>query len=142
MPSPAFSLEATIVSRLCWPPLAADELELPKGVARELKRFEKQFLHIKAPRKLVWTPRIYLSIQMPEVNTASTGAAQARVDANADIDMTPTELNMASTGAAQARVEADARQGEPRRRVRRSDDRRRRVHAAAGDRPRHFLDTS
>uniref|UniRef100_A0A7S0IYA2 Anaphase-promoting complex subunit 2 n=1 Tax=Calcidiscus leptoporus TaxID=127549 RepID=A0A7S0IYA2_9EUKA len=51
-------VEATIVSRLCWPTLQNDEFELPAGVKKELKRFEKQFLHIKAPRKLVWKPTL------------------------------------------------------------------------------------
>ena len=51
-------LDATIVSRLCWPALAADTFELPEHMQTEMARFEKQFMHHKAPRKLVWKPSL------------------------------------------------------------------------------------
>ena len=51
-------LDATIVSRLCWPLLPTDTFELPPKMATEMSRFEKQFMHSKAPRKLVWKPSL------------------------------------------------------------------------------------
>lgn len=51
-------LDATIVSRLCWPALSADTFELPTRMEKEMARFEKQFMHYKAPRKLVWKPSL------------------------------------------------------------------------------------
>ena len=51
-------LDATIVSRLCWPMLPSDKFELPPHIATEMARFEKQFMHHKAPRKLVWKPTL------------------------------------------------------------------------------------
>ncbi|KAL1514528.1 hypothetical protein AB1Y20_003625 [Prymnesium parvum] len=47
-------LTATIVSRLCWPTLEDEKFELPEAMEREMARFEKQFMHHKAPRKLMW----------------------------------------------------------------------------------------
>ena len=57
-------LDATIVSRLCWPMLSTETFELPPDMAHEMARFEKQF--------------------------ASQGAAQAGVEARArlrDLDV-------------------------------------------------------
>ena len=51
-------VDATIVSRLCWPTLATESFALPERMERELARFEKQFMHHKAPRKLVWKPSL------------------------------------------------------------------------------------
>jgi anaphase-promoting complex subunit 2 len=51
-------LEATIVSRLCWPTLVTENFNLPESMAHEMARFEKQFMHHKAPRKLVWKPSL------------------------------------------------------------------------------------
>jgi len=51
-------IDATVVSRLCWPSLPTDSFTLPAGVKKEMARFEKQFAHIKAPRKLVWKPSL------------------------------------------------------------------------------------
>ena len=51
-------VDATIVSRLCWPTLATESFALPERMERELARFEKQFMHHKAPRKLVWKPTL------------------------------------------------------------------------------------
>jgi len=51
-------LDATIVSRLCWPALSTETFELPEAMAAEMARFEKQFMHSKAPRKLVWKPTL------------------------------------------------------------------------------------
>ena len=51
-------LDATIVSRLCWPALSTDAFTLPPRMAAEMARFEKQFMHHKAPRKLVWKPAL------------------------------------------------------------------------------------
>ena len=83
-------LDATIVSRLCWPLLTSEAFEPPPVMAREMcartarhraracctlscvyapphpcclhavhrARFEKQFMHAKAPRKLVWKPAL------------------------------------------------------------------------------------
>lgn len=51
-------LDATIVSRLCWPALSSEAFALPEPMAREMARFEKQFMHHKAPRKLVWKPSL------------------------------------------------------------------------------------
>ena len=51
-------LDATIVSRLCWPALSTDTFEMPEHIATEMARFEKQFMHAKAPRKLVWKPSL------------------------------------------------------------------------------------
>jgi len=51
-------IDATVVSRLCWPTLTQDVFELPASVKREMERYEKQFMHLKAPRKLVWKPTL------------------------------------------------------------------------------------
>jgi len=51
-------LDATIVSRLCWPLLSSEAFEPPPRMATEMARFEKQFMHHKAPRKLVWKPSL------------------------------------------------------------------------------------
>ncbi len=50
--------DATIVSRLCWPALPAEAFNLPPSAIAEMARFEKQFMHVKAPRKLVWKPSL------------------------------------------------------------------------------------
>ena len=54
----AQTLDVTVASHLYWPPLANEPLELPPAIAREAARFEKQYAHRKAPRKLVWRPSL------------------------------------------------------------------------------------
>ena len=49
-------IDATVLSRLCWPTLPHEAFEMTEPVKREMARYEKQFAHVKAPRKLVWKP--------------------------------------------------------------------------------------
>jgi len=51
-------VDATVVSRLCWPSLSQETFTLPPAIKREMDRYEKQFMHNKAPRKLVWKPTL------------------------------------------------------------------------------------
>mmetsp|Transcript_16786 Transcript_16786/g.55061 ORF Transcript_16786/g.55061 Transcript_16786/m.55061 type:complete len:437 (+) Transcript_16786:656-1966(+) len=71
-------IDATVVSRLCWPSLPTDTFTLPAGVKKEMARFEKQFAHIKAPRKLVWKPSlgtVTLDVTFPD---GSVGDVQCK----------------------------------------------------------------
>jgi anaphase-promoting complex subunit 2 len=38
-------LDATIVSRLCWPALTNETFELPAALVSEMARYEKQYAH-------------------------------------------------------------------------------------------------
>ena len=51
-------LDATIVSRLCWPTFPAEAYKPWPPMEAQMARFEKQFMHSKAPRKLVWKPSL------------------------------------------------------------------------------------
>ena len=51
-------VDVTVVSRTCWPLLPAEVFQLPTKVQQQLDRYEKQFLHAKAPRKLAWKPAL------------------------------------------------------------------------------------
>ena len=51
-------VDVTVVSRTCWPSLPAEVFHLPSKVKLQLDRYEKQFLHAKAPRKLAWKPTL------------------------------------------------------------------------------------
>lgn len=51
-------IDATVVSRLCWPQLPVETFELPPQVTAEMVRYEKQYMHLRAPRKLVWRPTL------------------------------------------------------------------------------------
>ena len=51
-------VDVTVVSRTCWPSLPAEVFQLPTKVQQQLDRYEKQFLHAKAPRKLAWKPAL------------------------------------------------------------------------------------
>ena len=50
-------LEATILSRVCWPALSNESFALPERLQHAMERFGKQYTHYKQ-RKLVWRPSL------------------------------------------------------------------------------------
>ena len=62
-------LDVMVTSRLCWPQLPSETFEFPSEIASEMARFEKQFMHLRAPRKLVWRPSlgfVTLDVHFPD----------------------------------------------------------------------------
>ena len=48
----------TIVTRLCWPELQNDKLELPPAIRAVFDAYNDHYHAAKAPRKLLWRPNL------------------------------------------------------------------------------------
>ena len=51
-------LTCTIVTRLCWPDLPNDKLELPPAIRAVFDAYNDHYHAAKAPRKLLWRPSL------------------------------------------------------------------------------------
>ena len=105
------AIDVTVVSRTCWPTMSAETFDLPEPVKSEMDRYEKQYLHAKAPRKLAWKPTlgcVTLDVHFDEKVRRRPAFSPPRARAALPA-ATASELPLAPAGCARHHVHPDAR---------------------------------